>query len=129
MKRKPNSETSNRRGSRTSYFSRHVDFVCRFCSPTLKPKARKKLLASAKKSEIYAICECIDNVVSQTCPVPEHTVSQLGKYQLPLLKLVQPKRKVTIDERKKILSQRGSGIFLPLILSTVASYLIDKIRK
>lgn len=128
MKRKSNKETSNLPANK-SYFNQHTEFVCRYCSPKTKPQARRKLLANAKRGEIYALCECIQNVVDLKCPISKATVEKLQKYKQPLLKLSQPKRSLPVEERRKLLNQRGSGVFLPLILSSVASYLIDRATK
>lgn len=115
--------------SSSSYFKKHTDFVCRFCNPKTKKAARSKLLQSAKPSQVYAICECIRNVVNCQCPVDDATIKKLTKFEKPLTELSKPKRALSVEKRKRVLSQRGAGIFLPLILSSVASYLIDRARK
>lgn len=127
--KKDTTEITKRGTTKSSYLKRHTEFVCRFCSSFTKSSSRKRQLDLAKKSQVYAICECIKNVVTLKCPVDESTRTKLQKFKKPLLRLSQPKRSLTIDQRKQLLNQKGSGIFLPLILSSVASYLIDRVSK
>lgn len=115
---------SSLRSLREPYLAKHHKFVCRVCLPSLKPSARKHLISKASNHEIYALCECIRNVVCRSCPISKETLRQLARFQRPLTSLSQDKRKLKVAQRKKILVQRGSGIFLPLIASAVMSYLL-----
>lgn len=115
--------------SKRPYLYKHAEFVCKACSPKLKARLRRNLVNNAKPSQIYAICECVKNVVTRECPVSPRIIEKLYRFSRPLMKLSLPKRNVTIDERRKILNQKGAGIFLPLILSSVASYLVDRMNR
>jgi len=127
--KKEASSVTKRGTIKPPYLKRHTDFVCRFCSSSSKPSSRRNQLEKAKKSQVYAVCECIRNVITCKCPVDDSTRAKLQRFKKPLLKLSLPKRSLTIEQRKQLLNQKGSGIFLPLILSSVASYLIDRVRK
>ena len=108
------SMTSTKR-TKDPYLKKHSKFVCLACSPTLKSSSRRQLIQSAKESQLLAVCECIKNVVCMTCPVD-------AKVKKTLLRLSQPK--VPSDERRKLLTQKGAGVFLPLVASAVLTYLL-----
>lgn len=109
---------------REPYLRKHHNFVCRVCSPHVKASVRKTLIGNATNREIYAICECIKNVVNRCCPITDDVRAKLSRFRKPLSALSLQKRKLGVSVRKKILIQRGSGIFLPLIASAVISYLL-----
>ena len=109
-----------------SYLKRHIDFVCRVCDPIIKRSVRHKLVDSASRSQVYAICECIKNVVTCVCPISPQVKQSLQKFRRPLTALSKPKKDLSVEERKKVLNQRGSGFFLPAILSAIASHFLTK---
>ena len=123
--------TKDRSASKTpkpSYLSKHAGFCCRvFDKKQLSTRKRNQLIAKASDKQIFAICECIRNVVTCKCPLPSKHKQTLQKYKSTLLKLSGRKASLPVDQRRTLLQQKGSGIFLPLIGSAVASYLINKI--
>lgn len=110
------------------YFHKHHRFVCRICSPVLSRRARINLIDSASNQQIYAISECIRNTVNRVLPISPKVKAKLIPHKRPLLKLASSKKQLDVASRKKILTQLGSGIFLPLIASAVVSYLLDKVK-
>lgn len=127
----PSSSSSNRNKNhhhpnKSNYLSKHHRFICKVCSPHLSSKSRKLLLSKASDEEIFAVCECICNVVEKHCPIQKSTLKKLVPFKNQLLKLGSGKSFASLTERRKILSQKGSGTFLPLIASSVISYLMQK---
>lgn len=108
------------------FFKKHYRFVCKVCSPELKNNQRKQLIEKASDSEIFSLCECISNIVSKNCPITKEAKKKILKFKRPLLNLCKPKSKLEVGKRKKILSQSGSGVFLPIVASAVLSYLLNK---
>lgn len=90
---------------------------------TLKPKYRTALLKVCNDDEINCICECIYNVLNGKIILKEREKSKLQKYRKQLRLLVSKgKNKL----RKRIIIQKG-GAFLPIILSSVLSGLLNSI--
>lgn len=89
----------------------------------LKPKYRKVLLKACNKEEINCICECIFNVLKGKIPLPKKQKNKLDKYKNILRKLIS---KGTDKVRKNIIIQKG-GAFLPIILSSVLSALLNSL--
>ena len=89
------------------------------------PKAIKTLLKTATNEQLCAICECCLNVINRNCPINNLQLKQLKPYKKTLLNLVY--KKGSAKSKRKILQQRGSGIFLPLLLPLALSYLAGKL--
>lgn len=101
----------------------HEEFLRAF--NVLKPKFRKVLLKACDKEEINFICECIYNVLKGKVPLEKENRNKLHKYKNILRKLVSKgKNKL----RKNIIVQKG-GAFLPIILSSVLSALVNSLIK
>lgn len=89
----------------------------------LKPKYRKALLKACDEDEINCICECIYNVLLGRVPLKEKEKNRLAKYKLILRKLIS---KGGNKLRKRIIIQKG-GAFLPIILGTILSTLVNSL--
>ena len=115
---------------RQPYLSKHAGFCCRvFDKKLLSTRKRNQLIGGATDKQIFALCECIRNVVNCRCPLSNKHKHSLQKYKKTLLKLSSRRAALPVGERRKLLQQKGSGIFLPLIGSAVASYLINKLSE
>lgn len=91
----------------------------------LKPKHCKALLKVCSEEEINCICECIYNVIQGKVPIQEKHRSLLKKYKYILRKLVSKQKN---KSRRNIIIQKG-GAFLPIILGSVLSALLDSFVK
>lgn len=92
---------------------------------TATPKSRKKILKAANYQLIKAIVECVCNVLVGNIKVaPRHT-EKLRKYKNVLRKIHSKKNNKWVHKKSVIVQSGGS--FLPLLLTPVISYLLDKI--
>lgn len=87
-------------------------------------KSRKKILNNCDSNLIKAITECVFNVLRKNVQLTQKRIDKLKKYKGTLRKLANSKK--NIKEKKKIIVQKG-GNFLPLLLSPIVSYLLEKI--
>lgn len=81
------------------------------------PKERKLLLKVCDKSRIHSVCECAYNVLRGNVPLSKKSKFQLSKHKTALRRLV--KRGEGWAKKRKYLIQKGGGILIPLLLSTV----------
>lgn len=81
------------------------------------PKERKALLKVCDKSRIRSVCECAYNVLRGNVPLSTKTKGQLSKHKVALRRIV--KRGECWGKKRKYLIQKGGGLWLPLLLSTV----------
>ena len=109
------------------YLQKHASFCCRVFASSSQARRRNALISNASDSQVLALCECIKNVLNCVCPVSAKQKAHLGKYQKALIRLCEKKSSLPVVQRKKLLQQKGAGVFLPLIGSAIASYLMNKI--
>lgn len=81
------------------------------------PKERKALLKVCDKSRIRSVCECAYNVLRGNVPLSKKSKGQLNKHKAALRRLV--KRGEGWAKKRKYLLQKGGGLLIPLLLSTV----------
>lgn len=94
---------------------------------TATPKSRKKILKAANYQLIKAIVECVYNVLVGNVKVTPKRTEKLRKYK-NILRKIHSKNNNKWTEKKSAIVQSG-GSFLPLLLTPVISYLLDKITK
>ena len=77
---------------------------------------KREILESVNPEVVNAVCDCIHNVLQGNIPISNLSKEKLQKKKTILRKLT--KRGTTAKDRRKILTQKGSGLFplLPLIL-------------
>jgi hypothetical protein len=89
---------------------------------------KKILIENADKKLLEAICESADNLLVGNLPITDEIKAKLKKHRKSLVKLAD---NTTIEEKKKILKQKGGfiNILIPAIISGVASIIASIINK
>ena len=89
---------------------------------------KKILIENADKKLLEAICESADNLLVGNLPITDEIKAKLKKHRKSLVKLAD---NTTIEEKKKILNQKGGfiNILIPAIISGVASIIASIINK
>src|SRR3569832_1058057 len=87
------------------------------------PAKWKHLLTNSSKDLVCCICEICNNILSGNIPLKSPYKKRLSRFKHVLRFLA--KRKVNLDKKKKVLVQKGGGIFLPLLLSPLLSIASD----
>ena len=82
-----------------------------------KKKLRKAIIVNADNKFILAICECILNFLKGKVKIDVHRMKKVKKYQNQLRELV--KQNVPIKRKRDILEQKGSGIWMSLLLPPI----------
>ena len=97
---------------------KHTDLLKILANSKLRYK--KAILQKADKKFILSICDIIFNLLQGNVNLSNKEKSELNKHKSFLRKFV---KKSSIEEKKKIIVQKGSGvlsIILPAVLSTLA---------
>ena len=92
-----------------------------------KGKTRNALIRSLKSDEVRTICQCAANTLRGNVPLTKLQKTRLSRHKDTLRLLA--KKKVSLKRKKKLLLQKGKGIFpflLAPILSAVASTLFPR---
>lgn len=91
-------------------------------------RVRNAIIKSANKDEIFAICECILNVMNGNIKLNEVDYNKLKTYKNTFKKLLN---KSPLSSKKKILVQKGGflQILIPSIISGLASIISAAISK
>lgn len=87
-------------------------------------KSRKKIIETCDLKLTEAIIECIFNVLRNNIQLEKSDVKKLRRHKKTLHQLVCPSKKLN---KKKTLMIQSGGSFLPLILTPIVSYFLDKI--
>lgn len=85
-------------------------------------KQRAGIINPASGALIRAICECVKNSLAGKIPHTEREKIILKKHKSIIKELVN--KKISQNRKKRILSQKGAGAFLPMILGPVVSGLV-----
>ncbi len=91
-----------------------------------KCKNTSKFVKKLTGGQVGCLCEIIKNLCIGNIPIKSDTVKELKPYKNSF-DLLKSKSK-SIKFKKKILNQKGSGLF-PIFLSSVLPFVIDFIRK
>lgn len=97
---------------------------------SLTPKQFKAVIEHSDKDLIYCLSNVIHNVTTGKIPVKQSTLKKLRKYKKELYKLCE--KRLSLKQRKKILVQKGRGIFsilLPTIIGTLVSLISRRKKK
>lgn len=89
----------------------------------MSPKHRTAVLKTADKSLILSVCECAYNLLKGNVCVSSNKKRKLAQYKNLLRKLV--KRGESVKTKKKYLIQKGGGVLLPILLSTVLQAILS----
>jgi hypothetical protein len=76
-------------------------------------KEKKKLIASCKKKDIHAICECAENVLVGNVPLTPQQKKRLKKHKKALIKLANTN--IDWKKKKRFIQQKGSGLLTTLL--------------
>ena len=91
-----------------------------------RPKIRNAILKNCENDLIHIICDCVYNVVKGNVPgLTQEKVNKLARHKTSLVKLT---KKPPIEEKRKILAQKGGG-FLPFLLLLVAPLIAKAVSK
>lgn len=87
---------------------------------------KNRLLRAARPELVNAVCDCIHNILIGAVPISDQKRRRLESKKNILRKIVSRKTKAV--QRKRLLTQKGSGLLslLPLILAP-ALQLLNKI--
>lgn len=88
------------------------------------PKERKALLKVCENRRIRSVCECAYNVLRGNVRLSDKSKRSLRKHKEALRRLV--KRGEGWTKKRKYLVQKGGGILLPLLLSTVLQSVLQR---
>ena len=92
------------------YARKHLETLCKLCKCC--GQKRNHLLKNCGKDEIYAICECAENVLTGRIPLTEQQKQRLKRHRTALLKIAN----TNINWKKKRNSlQTGSGVLTALL--------------
>jgi len=94
--------------------------------PHLNKKQYRALIQNGDKELLHCLSHIIDNAASGRLKLSKTTINKLRKYRSSINKLRQPK--LPYAQRKKILTQSGSGL-LTVLLPTVLGSLVHLVRK
>lgn len=88
-----------------------------------------KLIKTANKKTITAICEAVSNILAGNIPINNEIKSKLKKYRKSLHSLCEKNH--SIKKRKEILGQKGGylGLVLPAIITGISSIISSIIEK
>lgn len=89
-------------------------------------KTRKNILKTADFALITAIAECIHNALQGNLNIPKEKISKLKKHKKVLRKIRSSDNEWL--NKKKLIVQSG-GSFLPILLPSVISFVLDRLLK
>lgn len=89
------------------------------------PALRKLLLKHGDSKLIKTLVEIVHNFLKGSFPVEKNKLQKLKKYKSQIRQIGQPNGKLEL--KRKVLLQKGSGVILPVILSSLLSSAIGKI--
>ena len=94
-----------------------------------KRKFRNLLILHSNKDQIYSICECLLNVCNGNIKLNTDIHQKLKKYKNTFNKVLD--RKTTLQNKKKILIQRGGFIqfLIPAVITGLANIISAAISK
>jgi len=97
------------------------EFLRRYihCNHKYKPK----IIQQASPEQIRCLCEVTLNVLNCNVPFKKSNLKKLEKHRHLIRKIALHKQ--AVESKRKLLSQEGSGFFLPLLVSAALS-LINK---
>lgn len=104
------------------FSQKHIGILRSLC--LLLPAERRILLRHIDLKLTRCICECAYNVLHGTVKLSPEQKAQLAKHASLLRQLV--KRGEKIENKRKIVQQRGGGAFLPSLLTPILSMLLTK---
>jgi hypothetical protein len=82
-----------------------------------KPKLRKAILDNADNDVILAICECIMNLLNGKVKIDDSILNKTKKFKHQLRDLIRPH--LSIKKKRSILVQKGSGVWLSLLIPPI----------
>ena len=91
------------------YVKKHFDFLHMLCKCR---NNRKHLLRGCNREQIYAICECSENVLRGRVKLGRQQKERLKRHKRTLVTLADPH--IRWRQKKDIL-QRGSGVLTTLL--------------
>jgi hypothetical protein len=91
------------------------------------PKERKSLLKVCDISRIRSVCECAYNVLRGNVSLSEKSKKHLRTHKVTLRRLV--KRGECWAKKRKFLVQKGGGVFIPILLSTVLQAALSRLTQ
>lgn len=96
-----------------------------------KPKLFKAIIQNSNPELITIICEIIFNVLRGNVQLNGRIRNKLKQYKKVLRCIACPKQ--SIASKRRLINQKGGGVFLPIIIGSVLSGLIgslsDKLLK
>jgi len=104
---------------------KYASFIAAY--PTFPRNIQKKVTTDCDKDFTHLICEICFNILRKNVPLSSNQISELRKYKRPIKILAD--RTVSLSKKKRLISQKGGGFFLPLLFSTLGPLVIDQISK
>lgn len=88
----------------------------------MKPNHRIAVLKAADLDLIHSVCECAYNLLKGNVCINSSKKTKLKRFKNVLRRLV--KKGESLKTKKRYIIQKGGGIFIPLLLSTVLQALL-----
>ena len=110
-----------RRSQQQPQALKHFDYLRILGKNAKNRQQRKALAALATKSQLRAVCECIENVLAQNIPVSNAQLQKLKRHKNMLRKLAN--RRLPVSEQRKLISSQSGGILgsiIPIALSALS---------
>jgi hypothetical protein len=85
------------------------------------PRGRKVLLSGAENAIVKLLSEIIYNLLHGNVPLNSYKIQRLRRHKQTLHTLSD--RTVSLDRKRNILQQHGSGTFFPLLFPIISSLL------
>lgn len=90
------------------------------------PKHRKKILEIANKEELKAIIDILFNISRGSINISQTSLNKGKKHRKLLNRIV--KRKGSINEKRRLLIQKGGAILPFLIIPSIIKTVIDVLK-
>jgi hypothetical protein len=86
-----------------------------------KPRERKVLLSGAENAIVKLLSEIVYNLLHGNVPLNSYKIQRLRRHKQTLYTLSD--RSVTLNRKRNILHQHGSGSFFPLLFPIISTLL------
>ena len=88
---------------------------------------RKNLLKKANLKQIKCLCECALNIAKGNIPLRQSAYKKFKQNKKLLHNLAF--QKIPLKHKKQLLIQKGSGFFVPLLVSVIGQALSQLLKK
>lgn len=90
-----------------------------------EPKLFNAVIKNCKSNLIRLLCEIVYNILRGNVKLKPNILNKLRQYKKELRCMVCRKR--SISSKRRVLNQKGGGVFIPLIIGSVLSGLANSL--